>query len=563
MTALEKLSEAGPKLDKLSVSSSKDRPRETDFYDSIRPLYAKLERQEASKLPSVILRNEFEAEASYAQALKPRVGWVSTWHTRCGIAAYSEGVSSLVQDIYRFGPKLLESETGIEEPSLVVRMWEAGFQGSLDLLEEELRGAKLDVIIFQINYGFFNFKKLNALVQSLVASGLRVFMEFHSTVDPPPEFNTNVLDDLTEALQVADEIFVHTPSDVARLRKFDVAHNVVLLPLAVPEVEAKSELPSANLVVSYGFFLPNKGLLELIEAAGIAKSRGDPFSLLLVNADYGDSGGVSASLIQEARLLIRALDLDNDVTLVTEYQTDQASMDLVSLGQVVVFPYQRTGESSSAAVRFGIASGRPVAVTPLSIFDDVRSITHTLPGIDSGNLAIGIVKLLRQISEEPDFIEEVQFRAKEWCVRNSYSNLSKFYSRRFKVAAATPWRSVHVADISKLPTQVGTLVNGAMSTAGVAGVLLHGPYIDLPAGRYLLELGLVCRRLSEVSPTVRILSNHGNVMLAETQVDLDEIGENTASVLFSSNLPIKNLELVVYCGRDDKFSIEKFEIFVR
>ena len=60
------------------------------------------------------------------------------------------------------------------------------------------------------------------------------------------------------------------------------------------------------------------------------------------------------------------------------------------MNDLIVFPYQHTKESSSAAVRHGLATGRPVMVTPLDVFQDVTSLVSFTSGISPVQLANSI-----------------------------------------------------------------------------------------------------------------------------------------------------------------------------
>ena len=76
--------------------------------------------------------------------------------------------------------------------------------------------------------------------------------------------------------------------------------------------------------------------------------------------------------------------------MTTDFLPDDESLALLSAADLIVFPYQDTGESASGAVRYGLAIGKPVAVTPLPIFDDVVLRCLTLPGISPKEIAQGI-----------------------------------------------------------------------------------------------------------------------------------------------------------------------------
>ena len=82
------------------------------------------------------------------------------------------------------------------------------------------------------------------------------------------------------------------------------------------------------------------------------------------------------------------------MNLDTTYYTDDECLERLGRSDLIVFPYQSTHESSSAAVRHAIASGTPVAVTPLDIFDDVATAVIALPGAAPSNIAEGILTII-------------------------------------------------------------------------------------------------------------------------------------------------------------------------
>jgi len=76
--------------------------------------------------------------------------------------------------------------------------------------------------------------------------------------------------------------------------------------------------------------------------------------------------------------------------LIDRFLDDRESLAWLSLAEVVVFPYQHTQESSSAAVRWGLLAGKPVLCTPLDIFEDVDEAVYRLPGTDAQAIAAGL-----------------------------------------------------------------------------------------------------------------------------------------------------------------------------
>jgi len=61
--------------------------------------------------------------------------------------------------------------------------------------------------------------------------------------------------------------------------------------------------------------------------------------------------------------------------------------ELLSYSDFIVFPYHHTQESSSAAIRSGLRTEKPVICTPLSIFNDVSDVVHFLPGVEADDIS--------------------------------------------------------------------------------------------------------------------------------------------------------------------------------
>jgi hypothetical protein len=73
-------------------------------------------------------------------------------------------------------------------------------------------------------------------------------------------------------------------------------------------------------------------------------------------------------------------------------------------------------------VRFGLASGRPVAVTPLSIFADVADRTIRLPGTTPQDMADGLAEIVDRLSEGETYAD-LRTRARLECDRLAYTRL--------------------------------------------------------------------------------------------------------------------------------------------
>ncbi|WNH50782.1 glycosyltransferase [Stenotrophomonas oahuensis] len=354
---------------------------------------------------------------------KGKVGWVTTWNTRCGVASYT---ANLVACLAEPGIILAghAQDRTFEDDDTVLRCWQQGEGDMLEELSQAVERMNLDVLIIQFQYAFFDFPAFAAFLEAQKQAGRVVIVMMHATVDAA-ENPRKKLRHLAPALSRCDRILVHTVHDLNRLKAVGVDGNTALFPhgiMATRSAETAARSTAVH-VASYGFFLPHKGLLELIDAVALLVGQGVDVHLSMINAEYPVD--VSRDQIAQARSKIEALGLASRVRMVNDFLREEDSLAELVKADVVVFPYQGTGESSSAAVRYGLASGRPVAVTPLAIFDDVGEIVHRLPGTAPADLAAGLSALVSAVRANDPLVAETQQRAARWRAEHSYPALSR------------------------------------------------------------------------------------------------------------------------------------------
>lgn len=160
----------------------------------------------------------------------------------------------------------------------VLRNWVVGKENNyLDTLDAQIEALRLNTLVIQFNYGFFNHRELSAFIERHHQAGRVIVMAMHSTVDPlekEPHWNFR-LSEMTDALKMCDRLLVHSITDINRLKQLGLVDNVTLFPHGVINYPAKEPVAAKRnalpLVASYGFCLPHKGLQELIEAVAHLK----------------------------------------------------------------------------------------------------------------------------------------------------------------------------------------------------------------------------------------------------------------------------------------------------
>jgi glycosyltransferase involved in cell wall biosynthesis len=357
------------------------------------------------------------------KAGEQKVGWITTWNTKCGIATYSSHlIHSLPGDVTVFAAHAPE-RTAVDGTA-VMRSWEQGDHDTLDELAAAIDAAGVTTLVLQFNYGFFQLERLAEFLLAQRAAGRIVVVTLHATIDPA-HVQHKRLEILVPALRACQRILVHAPGDLNRLKRHGLLDNVTLFPHGIldwPEPAPRTAGKRFE-IASYGFFLPHKGLPQLVEALALLHRDGRDVRLNMVNAEYPIAE--SAQLVKEVKELARNLSVSHLVEFCTDFLEDEASLARLDAADLVVFPYQNTGESASGAVRYGLASGRPVAVTPLAIFDDVQTVTFRLPGQTPQDIAAGIAALMDDIAAGAPRIGDTQANAARWRASHRYSRLGE------------------------------------------------------------------------------------------------------------------------------------------
>lgn len=336
-----------------------------------------------------------------------KLGWISSYNTKCGIATYSkfllDNFSKNNFEITILANYVNKNE--IFEKNLetnVIRSWKDASDNNLDKLFDEIISRNLTIIFFQFNFGFFNIYALGKLIDKLHEKKIKIFITFHSVKDVnKDDFNAS-LSWINSSLKKVERLFVHGIEDLNVMKSFNLIENVSLFPHGVMKKEAyvfkiknlKEELFITNkrIIASYGFMLPHKGIKELIEAFRFVKDNYKNTHLLLINAIYPIQS--SEEYAYECKQIINKLNLSNDITLINDFLSDEESLSYLDCADMIVLPYKETQESSSASVRYAISTNKPVICTPISIFDDVSDIVHFSEDNTINSLAKKISELL-------------------------------------------------------------------------------------------------------------------------------------------------------------------------
>ena len=288
------------------------------------------------------------------------IGWITTWGIRCGIATYSKFLVEQMTDVH------VMCQSGEGEVEGAVPCWSRDsrfFEGIL----AQIAAKGLDTIVIQHQPGLLRFAYLNELLIRLSEMEIKVFITLHNTRDRSIIFPSKRIEKVVEGLKKCSTVMVHTKADVANLKQLGVAENVVMIPHGIyppPKNDVETIEPEGRVMGTFGFLLPHKGQIELVEA--FERMPGWDNLLMLCATRDG-----SKNMENKLTKLIEEKGLQDRVKLITDFLEDDVAVATLAKCDLLVFPYQNTKESASGAVRMGVAAGVPIAVSPIPIFEDI------------------------------------------------------------------------------------------------------------------------------------------------------------------------------------------------
>jgi len=368
--------------------------------------------------------------------VRPQIGWISTWGEQCGIGVYTQQLCASM-------PGPMPIKLSRQPVAGQIAVWGQPETTNLNALRAAIQEHNLDVVVFQLVYPFFEFSALADLVGELQEQQRVVVIELHESQKTPGNPAGLAQPSLKAALQQADRVIVHSIEGLNDAREAGLVDNVMCLPLGVPQFDASS-IPTdpgiaqaverltrlrnqgGPIIASYGFFLPHKGLLELIQSLEHWPAKQPRPHLLLLNAEYPDP--VSEQAIAQARAYIQTQGLQDHVTLITDFLAVADCAKLLQMADLVVFPYRQTEQGASSAVRFALGCRRPIATTNLPIFGPLDSLRYPLSDPSAQGMAISLAQCLNEIAQASPKAMQRKEQTQSWIRQHSFERLAKqFY----------------------------------------------------------------------------------------------------------------------------------------
>lgn len=323
-----------------------------------------------------------------------KLGWISSYNTKCGIATYSDFIIENLENLdIKIFSNYTKSIISQKKEENVIRCWNDRFDESNQILINQIINANCSHVIINFNFAFFSMKNLEEIIEHLYKNNIKITIVFHSVADVNVKGLESSLSWIKKSLKKVDNILVHSIEDINFFKNLDLL-NVNFLPHGVKNrVNINSQIKeNITTISSYGFILPHKGILDLINAFSILEKEFSYLKLVLVNAVY--PAKVSEDYLYICKQRVEELGLSNKVTFYSDFLSDEKSYELLDETDLLVMPYHKTNESASGAIRYAISTLNPVLCTKEPIFNDVKDIVHFIDGTSENDIAKSIKKLI-------------------------------------------------------------------------------------------------------------------------------------------------------------------------
>jgi glycosyltransferase involved in cell wall biosynthesis/SAM-dependent methyltransferase len=359
---------------------------------------------------------------------KTRLAVISPWATRCGVAEYTQSLLSNFDDS-NFDISIF-CDLRTEPNSTQTRYQPVWALGDTDAVKEALGHPDCldsDVLLIQHQPSLFRLDdELCEKLANLQDAGIVVVLELHSTL--PLIAEHRISESGVQALRKLDRIIVHKPEDLNNLLILGLVANVMMIGLGViqplPEGSAEEVRPELGIgegdlvIACFGFILPHKGIDTLIETVlPLAAASGRRIHMLGLHSILDVR---SEQTLNAYQARAQELGVNTNITWLTDYLPINECLRLMSAADYVIFPYKETYESASAAVTIGLATLKPVLVSPIHIFSDLSEVTWRM----NGSRADDIVGAIMELEAKPQLKSELVERQKNWTTERSWNRIS-------------------------------------------------------------------------------------------------------------------------------------------
>ena len=357
-----------------------------------------------------------------------KVAFVSNWKMACGIATYSEAISTaIIPYINDFCFFIEDNEMtdvskvgGIEyDESKFIACWKRG--KPLDNLAQKIKEYDPDVVLIQHEFGIFSPATYwLALLTQL--SDYRVIVIMHSVY--------HHIDKIVCEAGIP-EMIVHLDDAKKALVDKGINSKIYVIPHGCDSPKEQNKLwniyKSDHTIVQFGFGFRYKRFDTAIKAIGLLKEKYPDIFFTTLFSESVNNKTEHDFYFNELKELITTLYLENNVAIVRGFQNDTVIDAYCRTNKIAIFPYGSHPEhkvyGASGAARMAMAKGLPIVTTNIPHFSDLPSIKAET----AEEMAQAIDALF---SDKQKVANQVSIQ-NEYLIKNSWDEIARKYVQIF------------------------------------------------------------------------------------------------------------------------------------
>lgn len=343
-----------------------------------------------------------------------RISLISSYNSQCGLATYSQDLYPKIMSNFKDFKILANidiSKSLAKDPENLERIWQStGID--LDKTVEKAKENKSDFVHIQFNLSYYSPGKLAEMINSLLKSGVKVLLTMHSMI---PAYA-----DISETLKKVNRIYVLSNKEKDFLNNLGVDKNVLVVKHGLPNypnsdknhLQKEFGFTGRQVIATHGMIHDKKGFLELTKSIALLVKEFPEILLLLITAINRDNS-TSRAYYNKIVDFIKTEKLEKNVLLFTDFLETPVIIKLLQSADLLVLPYAELKEGASGAIKYCLASRRPLVITNSYIFSEVNFL-EKLPDNNPETLAKRISYLLKNPLELAKIEKDVNLYNKDY-----------------------------------------------------------------------------------------------------------------------------------------------------
>ena len=362
--------------------------------------------------------------------------------TQCGIAVYTQMLMDNLRGVDSIGFELCYGSSQSQSAECI-RISE---RSDYDRAVDRINGSDFDVVSLQHEFGIYGGPYGSFVVDLIERIHKPVIVTLHATTEVISKRSKRT-EVLIAIARQADALVTLTETSMHQVATLVPEANVVCIRHGVPEVEfrypdevaLRQKFGADFLLISAGFVGSNKGIDQAIMALAQLRHTRSDFKYIIVGKVHhatADGGKPYTDRIHE---LIERNNLGDHVIHINEFLEHEDLLTHIMASDLALALYTRAAQSSSGAVPYYLACGRPIVVTP---FEYVQATSGQVPGIhivphSEPEAVAKAINELMQHNVLRDEMAQIYEGTRQWTwpkIAEQYCNLfERVAAKRFEV----------------------------------------------------------------------------------------------------------------------------------